>query len=119
MRPRNGPFQILEAPEELLGRELFHEHQTSFKAMFGGLESSKTVVFPRDLQNVFSKTSSFYAPISTNMGWRAGISAKVLGPARERISSLKIRKCSRKACWDPHESEFLDFGVPEGLLRSF
>ena len=82
--------------------------------MFGGFERSKTMVFSRDWQNTFSKTSSFYAPISANMGWRAGISAKVLKPAREHISSLKIRKSLCKGCWDPHESAFLDFGAPRG-----
>ena len=57
------------------GRKRAHEHQTSFKTMFGGSESPKIDVLPRREQNAFSKTSSFYAPIWPKMGWRASFSA--------------------------------------------
>ena len=56
------------------GRKRAHEYQTSFKTMFGGSESPKIDVLPRREQNAFSKTSSFYAPIWPNLGWRAGLS---------------------------------------------
>ena len=45
------------------GRKRAHEHQTSFKTMFGDFERPKVSCFTRNSQNVFSKTSCFYVPI--------------------------------------------------------
>ena len=103
MRPRNGPFQILEAPEGLLGRALFHEHQTSFKTMFGGFESSKTVrLAKRVFQDLEFLRSDFDKHGLACGYWRKSAGTRtrvhfepqnqkmfaqsVLGPARERIS---------------------------------
>ena len=56
------------------GRKRAHEHQTSCTTMFGGFERPKVSCFTMNSQNVFSKTSCFYAPIWRKMRWHAGTS---------------------------------------------
>ena len=44
--------------------------------MFGGFERPEALCFTGNSQNVFSKTSCFYAPIWRKMRWHAGNSSK-------------------------------------------